>query len=175
MIQKSTHQEGITILNVCAPNKRAVKHMQFKNTEMKGNPVKPWITSNLFCEGSARRANISNKLLDKQVVVTPNVTWPNWASGSSLSPLLQDCRWSSPMLRCSVSGRSVWQKSVIFQNVVRCPQLALVYFCHCKAPMDTLLLFHTRVSLGMLCFIQGHWVGSNLVKLHKKKKIPSSQ
>ena len=29
---------------------------------------------------------------------------------------------------CSVSGCGVWQKSVVFQNVGRCPQLALVYF-----------------------------------------------
>ena len=45
-----------------------------------------------------------------------------------LSLSLQDCGWSSPMLRCSVSGHGVWQKPVIFQNIGRCPQLALVYF-----------------------------------------------
>ena len=85
-----------------------------------------------------------------------------------LSVLLRDCGWLSPMLRCSVSGCGVWQKSVIFQNVGRCPQLALVCFCHFKAPMDSPLLFQTTVSLGMLCFILGHWIGS-LLKLHKKK------
>ena len=44
----------------------------------------------------------------------------------SLSLLLQDYGRSSPMLRCSVSGHGVWEKSVIFQNTGRCPQLPLV-------------------------------------------------
>ena len=73
----------------------------------------------------------------------------------SLSPSLRVCGWSSPMLGCSVSGHGVWQRSVIFQNVGRCPQWALVYFCHLKAPMASPLLFHPRVSLGMLSFIPG--------------------
>ena len=30
-----------------------------------------------------------------------------------------------------------------------------VFFCHLKAPMDSPLLFHTRGSLGMLCFLLG--------------------
>ena len=104
----------------------------------------------------------------------------NWANDSSLSLSLSlwYCgwsEWSSPMLRCSVSCCGVWQKSVIFQNIGRCPQLALVYFfCHFKAPMDSLLLFHTRVRFRMLCFILDNWIGS-LLKLYKKKKIPLSK
>ena len=95
--------------------------------------VKPWIVSNLFCECSSRRVNISNKFwLDKRAVTcNTSSTWHrtshdhNWGNGSSLSLSLslslQDCEWSSPTLRCSVSGHSVWQKSGNFQNVVRCP------------------------------------------------------
>ena len=41
---------------------------------------------------------------------------------------LLDCGLFSPTLRRSVSGRGVRQKSVMFHNVGRCPQLALVYF-----------------------------------------------
>ena len=33
--------------------------------------------------------------------------------------------------------------------------ISAFFFCHFKAPMDSPLLFHSRVSLGMLCFILG--------------------
>ena len=41
---------------------------------------------------------------------------------------------------------------MIFQNVGRCPHWHYCIFCHFKAPMDSPLLFHTRISLGKLCF-----------------------
>ena len=59
----------------------------------------------------------------------------------SLSLSLRDRGWSSPMLGCSVSGFGVWQKSVIFQNVGRCPQLALVYFLVTSKHLWTVLCF----------------------------------
>ena len=78
-----------------------------------------------------------------------NVTWSQ-LSQWFFSLSLQDCGW---LLRCLVSGHGVWQKSVIFRNTGRCPQLAVVYFLSLQSTKDRPLLFHPRVSLGMLCFL----------------------
>ena len=51
------------------------------------------------------------------------ITISRWSPRS-----LWDCGWLAPVPVCLVSGHGVWQKSVNFQNVGRCPQLALVYF-----------------------------------------------
>ena len=90
-------------------------------------------------------------------------------------------RWKVPttgtgvfMFRCSVSGRGVWQKSVIFQDVGRCPQRAQVYFCHFKAPTDSPLLFQTRRRRG-ISFASFQVVGkASCYKLHEKKRSPLS-
>ena len=76
----------------------------------------------------------------------------NWANGSlslslSLNLSLQGCGQSFPMLRWSVSGCVVWQKSVIFQNVGRCPQLALVYFLAVQCTYGQFFAFPLKSKL----------------------------
>ena len=66
-----------------------------------------------------------------------------------------DCAWSSSMLRYSVSGHGIWQKSGIFQNVGRSTQLAVVYFLSLQSTYGQSFAFHTRVNLGRFCFILG--------------------
>ena len=65
----------------------------------------------------------------------------------SLSFFLQDSGWSFPMLKCLVSGHSVWQKWVIFQNVGRCPQLALEYFLSLQSTYGQSFAFPYKAKL----------------------------
>ena len=64
-----------------------------------------------------------------------------------LSLSLQDCGRSSPRLGCSVSGCGVWQKSVIFQHVGRCPQLALVSFLSLQSTCGQSFAFPSKSEL----------------------------
>ena len=71
----------------------------------------------------------------------------NWANGSSLS--LSAGLWMIiSMFECSVLGRSVWQKSVIFQNLGRCPQQALVHFLSLQSTYGQSFAFPDNRKFG---------------------------
>ena len=87
----------------------------------------------------------------------PNVTWSQLSRWlfSSLSLSLSLCGIVGDRLPCSdaqsqaaVSGRNQW----FFKTLEGAHNWQQCIFCHLKAPMDSPLLFQTKVSLGMLCF-----------------------
>ena len=73
------------------------------------------------------------------------------------------------MLRCSVSGHSVRQKSVIFQNVERCPQLALVYFLSLQSTYGQAFAFPYKSELSN-ALLHSRPLDRFLVKVAQKEK-----
>ena len=73
----------------------------------------------------------------------------NWASGSSLSHcgIVEDPLPHLVSGQATVLGHGIWQKSVIFQNIGRCPQLALVYFLSLQSTYGQSFAFPDKSKL----------------------------
>ena len=72
---------------------------------------------------------------------------------------------------CLVSGQGVWQKSVIFQNIERCPQLALMYFLSLESTYGRSFAFPCKSRLRN-ALLHSRSLDKFLVKISQKRKDP---